>query len=331
MTATTPCWTSAAAPASSSSATTTAATRAAKASSASLLDTEYRVYPERTQEEAAVIEWGHSAIISALDATVAAFGPQTSQAALLEVETAPVLAVPVDGSTGLIGGGVLANADQVHGNAVILTDAVLGGLDLALLAQRSGAAACIVVHVNTTALMLQDAADGDYSDDEQLPPSGDDEVVRLLVPVGREDEAATVDIPVVSISMAAANVLMAANDAAAATKTDNVSHDPDDPHQQAEDRALPNMPDRCVTLHPVAPAASSCRRCCCRRCFCVTERDAVAIALHSPSRNAIIVRDSHAFVRFAVFGFSPNPLFSFLASNSGSVSTLEGIGPSSKM
>ena len=33
----------------------------------------------RTSEEAAVIEWGHSAIISALDGAVAAFGPQTSQ------------------------------------------------------------------------------------------------------------------------------------------------------------------------------------------------------------------------------------------------------------
>ena len=33
----------------------------------------------RTSEEAAVIEWGHSAIISALDGAVATFGPQTSQ------------------------------------------------------------------------------------------------------------------------------------------------------------------------------------------------------------------------------------------------------------
>ena len=55
------------------------------------------VFPKRTEEEAAVFEWGNSAIISALDASVAMFGPQTSQAALLEVECKPVLAAPVNG------------------------------------------------------------------------------------------------------------------------------------------------------------------------------------------------------------------------------------------
>ena len=38
---------------------------------------QYRI--NSTSEEAAVVEWGHSAIISALDGAVAAFGPQTSQ------------------------------------------------------------------------------------------------------------------------------------------------------------------------------------------------------------------------------------------------------------
>ena len=37
------------------------------------------IYINSTSEEAAVVEWGHSAIISALDGAVAAFGPQTSQ------------------------------------------------------------------------------------------------------------------------------------------------------------------------------------------------------------------------------------------------------------
>jgi hypothetical protein len=58
---------------------------------------DYSVYPRRTEEEAAVLEWGHSAIISALDASVARFGPQTTEAALLEVECMPILASPLNG------------------------------------------------------------------------------------------------------------------------------------------------------------------------------------------------------------------------------------------
>ena len=53
-------------------------------------DNNYREFPLRTAEEAAVIEWGHSAIISALDVSVAHFGPQTVDAAVFEVETKPV-------------------------------------------------------------------------------------------------------------------------------------------------------------------------------------------------------------------------------------------------
>ena len=50
----------------------------------------YNVFPTRSTEEAAVVEWGSSAIISALDAAVATFGPQTSLGAFFEVETAPM-------------------------------------------------------------------------------------------------------------------------------------------------------------------------------------------------------------------------------------------------
>jgi hypothetical protein len=101
---------------------------------ANLQNLNYRIYPRRSEDEAAVIEWGNSAIISALDASVAFFGPQTSQAALLEVETMPVLASPVNGrwdhtnSEGEIDGFAekvirrLDNANEVHGNAV-------GGID----------------------------------------------------------------------------------------------------------------------------------------------------------------------------------------------------------
>ena len=41
------------------------------------------VFPHRTVEEAAVLEWGSSDIITALDAIVALFGSQTKDAALL--------------------------------------------------------------------------------------------------------------------------------------------------------------------------------------------------------------------------------------------------------
>ena len=60
-------------------------------------DLDYRIFPRRTAQEAAVLEWGNSAILTALDVSVAHFGPQTSDAALLEVETQPVLADPLDG------------------------------------------------------------------------------------------------------------------------------------------------------------------------------------------------------------------------------------------
>ena len=121
----------------------------------------YRIFPQRTSDEAAVIEWGHSAIISALDGAVAAFGPQTSQGANFEVETAPVLANPIDG----VGRwkksddeslsafereypGKLLNAADVEGNMVIMTDAAgLSGVTMARIAKESGAAALMVVHI----------------------------------------------------------------------------------------------------------------------------------------------------------------------------------------
>ena len=217
----------------------------------------WRIYPVRSQDEAAVIEWGHSAIISALDAAVAHFGPQTAQAALLEVETMPVLADPVNGvweddegdEEGNISKGrvrKLINADEVHGNVVVMTDTgivdsksggsggsgnTLTGLDLALIAQASGAAALIVVHV-----------------DDERP----DDIYRLQVPLlvtssseaakgndsdheednkRRAQEAAGIDIPVVVISLASANVLTTAT----------VTAD-----TQQEDIVNNGMPDRCV-------------------------------------------------------------------------------------
>lgn len=171
----------------------------------------YAVYPIRSQDEAAVIEWGHSAVISALDAAVASFGPQTSDAALLEVETQPVLADPVNGVWDEDDGeddkdesgsettkhqqkrDKLDNADEVRGNVVVMTNTGLpevSGVDLAVLAQNSGAAALVIVNV-----------------DNERP----DDIYRLVPNNESEQEvAATIDIPVVVISLSSANLLTSA-------------------------------------------------------------------------------------------------------------------------
>jgi len=41
--------------------------------------------------EAAVLEWGHSAIINAIDAVAAEFGPQTDDGSYFEIESGVVL------------------------------------------------------------------------------------------------------------------------------------------------------------------------------------------------------------------------------------------------
>jgi len=156
---------------------------------------DYNVYPRRTEEEAAVFEWGHSAIISALDASVAFFGPQTSQAALLEVECMPILASPVNGAIKSPDGGspsieALRNADEVHGNIVVMTNnGGLSGVEMAKIAKLSGAAALMVVNI-----------------DEKRP----DDIYRLEVEEGEEADAEDIDIPVVMISLNSANVLTTA-------------------------------------------------------------------------------------------------------------------------
>eukprot|EP00569_Conticribra_weissflogii_P005486 CAMPEP_0171341030 /NCGR_PEP_ID=MMETSP0878-20121228/8921_1 /TAXON_ID=67004 /ORGANISM="Thalassiosira weissflogii, Strain CCMP1336" /LENGTH=527 /DNA_ID=CAMNT_0011843157 /DNA_START=67 /DNA_END=1650 /DNA_ORIENTATION=- len=165
----------------------------------------YRVFPQRTSKEAAVIEWGHSAIISALDGAVATFGPQTSQGANFEVETSPVLANPIDG----VGRkrknddeslsdfdkeypGKLKNADEVEGNMVIMTDAAgLSGVTMARIAKESGAAALMVVNTD------QNAGDFIYS----LEPENDEEAAYA---------EENIDIPVVMVSLQAGNVITTA-------------------------------------------------------------------------------------------------------------------------
>jgi hypothetical protein len=186
-----------------------------KQQSKDLHSLDYNVYPRRTEEEAAVFEWGHSAIISALDASVATFGPQTSQAALLEVECMPVLAAPVNGAmrdasdstTNVIK--ALKNADEVHGNIVVMTNnGGLTGVQMAKIAKLSGAAALMVVNI-----------------DEKRP----DDIYRLEVLEGEEADAAEIDIPIVMISLNSANVLTTATV---------------EPHMEAKDIVNNGMPKR---------------------------------------------------------------------------------------
>lgn len=139
--------------------------------------------------------------ISALDCSVAHFGPQTAQAALLEVETRPVLADPVSGINRetMEPVALLDNADEVHGNMVVMTNqGDLEGWQMAQLAKKSGAAALIVVNI-----------------DKKHP----DEIYRLPSPEG--DAADGIDIPVVMISYNSANVLTTAT-VTAETRQDDV-------------------------------------------------------------------------------------------------------------
>ena len=175
-----------------------------------LADLDYRVYPLRTEEEAAVLEWGHSAIISALDLSVAYFGPQTSQAALLEVECMPILASPLNGvgdrerdaETDAWPVRALDNAEEVHGNMVVMTNnGVLTGVEMARVAKLSGAAAVLVVNI-----------------DDKRP----DDIYRLALEEG--ESADDIDIPVTMVSLNSANVLTTATVTAEMEAADIVNH-----------------------------------------------------------------------------------------------------------
>eukprot|EP00550_Attheya_septentrionalis_P002762 CAMPEP_0198291306 /NCGR_PEP_ID=MMETSP1449-20131203/8876_1 /TAXON_ID=420275 /ORGANISM="Attheya septentrionalis, Strain CCMP2084" /LENGTH=508 /DNA_ID=CAMNT_0043989923 /DNA_START=118 /DNA_END=1644 /DNA_ORIENTATION=- len=169
---------------------------------------EYDVYPRRHSEEAAVIEWGHSAVISAIDACVASFGPQTSRGAFFEVEAAPILASPIDGNIfGKPEGDnaevktyvkdmelkPLDNAEEIHGNMVVMSNAGgLSGVLLAAIAKKSGAGALMVVNVDPNHPDLI----------ERIEPVTEDE----------EEFAKEIDFPVVMVSYSSAGTLTSGGD-----------------------------------------------------------------------------------------------------------------------
>jgi len=139
-----------------------------------------------------VVEWGHSAVISALEAAVAGFGPQTSRGAFFEVETSVVLSKPIDGNTERE---ILVNADEIEGNMLLMTNAAdLSSVKMAKLAQNSGAAALMVVNVRDP-----ESPDFIYS----LQPQNDEEAAWA---------EENIEIPVIMVSLASGNLLTSAQD-----------------------------------------------------------------------------------------------------------------------
>lgn len=134
------------------------------------------------------------------------FGPQTHDAALLEVETMPILAKPLNGVDKETGDPVkkLDNADETHGNMIVMTNTGdLSGLQMARIAMNSGAAALLVVNM-----------------DEKHP----DDIYRLTMGNTTMEEDVSVDIPVVMISLNSANVLTTATVTADMAKEDIVNN-----------------------------------------------------------------------------------------------------------
>mmetsp|Transcript_39577 Transcript_39577/g.48177 ORF Transcript_39577/g.48177 Transcript_39577/m.48177 type:complete len:524 (-) Transcript_39577:70-1641(-) len=156
----------------------------------------YNTFPKRQPHEAAIVEWGNSAIVSALDAAVATFGPQTSRGAFFEVETAPILSDPIDG--GGAGGPPPINADEWRGNMVIMTngDASATPVSMAMAVQKVGGAALMIVNVQK-----EDST-------TTTPSSSSSDFIYSARPApGEEEMASEVDIPVIMVSLASGNML----------------------------------------------------------------------------------------------------------------------------
>jgi len=116
---------------------------AAAYSSPSLDD--YESYPKRSEADAAVIEWGHSAMIQSVDAVVAAFGSQISEteAALFEVEASIVMARPPQACGAK---GALVNEDDLRGQIALVMRGGCSFATKAAIAVKAGAAALVVIN-----------------------------------------------------------------------------------------------------------------------------------------------------------------------------------------
>ncbi|GMH50541.1 hypothetical protein TrLO_g14009 [Triparma laevis f. longispina] len=153
-------------------------------------DLEYTVFPKRQNTEAAVLEWGHSAIINAIDAVSSSFGVQPTSGAFFEVEASPVLGEPLDGE-----GGDFRNCEEVRGNIVVVTSGRVEFVELAGMARDCEAAALVVV-------LVPEDETNDTSADYIYPMSGSSNPTL----------ASSIDFPCVMISLSSGNMLASAGE-----------------------------------------------------------------------------------------------------------------------
>jgi len=170
----------------------------------------YNAYPKRESNEAAMVEWGHSAILQAIDAVVAKFGTQTSDGAYFEVEASIVLAEPINGDVNGadddddddVNNAKLKNYKEVHGNMVILSNNSNKYTDVQLskIGQNSGAAAVMIVNTK------------DITNDGDNNPNND--FIYSMEAQTDQDKiiADTITIPCIMVSLMSANQITTAGE-----------------------------------------------------------------------------------------------------------------------
>mmetsp|Transcript_51999 Transcript_51999/g.70969 ORF Transcript_51999/g.70969 Transcript_51999/m.70969 type:complete len:484 (-) Transcript_51999:331-1782(-) len=108
-------------------------------------DSKLEPYPRRSNSDAALLEWGHSAVIHAADAVIANFGAQAEDAEfVLGIEASPVLARPLQGCE------PLRNSAKLQSQMAFM---MRGGCDFmtkARHAMEAGATALVIINHDQT-------------------------------------------------------------------------------------------------------------------------------------------------------------------------------------
>jgi len=120
-------------------------TRPALSKSSSRTVYKTQVFPQRSNADSALIEWGHSAVIHAADAVVAEFGIQaTEQEFELGLEAAPVVARPSQGCE------PLRNGDESMSQMVFMFRGACDFKTKAKHAMDAGAVALVIINHDQT-------------------------------------------------------------------------------------------------------------------------------------------------------------------------------------
>lgn len=99
------------------------------------------IFPQRSNDDSALLEWGHSAVIHAADAVVAAFGLQAHEEEFdLGIEASPVFASPSQGCE------PLRNADDLRSQMVFMFSGACDFETKAKHAVQAGAVALVVIN-----------------------------------------------------------------------------------------------------------------------------------------------------------------------------------------